>query len=64
MRVVGRSRRLLDGDELGGDLTDGEESEYMAAELGGDSEGEFTVNEIIYECPRCHGLKTVESLLA
>ncbi len=61
MNIVERYQRLLDRDELGGDLTDGEESEYIAAELGGDESGEFTVTGIIYECPKCHDLRTVES---
>jgi hypothetical protein len=62
MKVVGQSQRLLDRDELGGDISDGEESEYIAAELGGDETGEFSMTQIVYECPKCHYSIIIESL--
>ena len=64
MKVARHYQRMLEHDELGGDLTDGVESEYIAAELGGDSTEQFTVNVTDYECPKCHGLKIIESLLS
>jgi hypothetical protein len=60
MKVVGHNQRMLDRDEIG-ELSDGEESDYIAAELGGDDSGRFTVSEIVYECPKCHGSIIVES---
>jgi hypothetical protein len=60
MKVIDQSRRLLDRDELG-DLSDGQEAEYIAAELGGES-GDFEVDRVTYECPKCHEIKTVEFL--
>lgn len=62
MKVIECSRRLLDPDELGGNLSDGEKSEYIAAECGGDDTGEFSINQITYECPKCHQIKCVEHL--
>jgi predicted transcriptional regulator len=61
MKIIEKYQRLLDRDELGGDLSDGEEAEYIAAELGGDETGEFSITEITYECPKCHNTKIVES---
>lgn len=61
MKVISRVKRLLDRHELGGDLSDGEESEYIAADLGGDS-SEFEITQIEYKCPKCDNTKIVETL--
>ena len=60
MRQISRERRLLEPDEVG-DMTDGQEAEYIASELNEDVDGEFSVIEITYECPKCHSI-TVEQL--
>jgi ssDNA-binding Zn-finger/Zn-ribbon topoisomerase 1 len=60
MKVIDQTRRLLDRDEVG-DLSDGEEAEYITAELGGDLE-EFGIDQVTYECPKCHEIKIIEFL--
>jgi len=60
MRAISKSRRLLDLDEMG-DMTDAEASEYEVAEMNDDS-GEFGIDQILYECPKCHNTATVEFL--
>ena len=58
MKVISKSRRLLERDEMG-DMTDAEVSDFEAAGMGGDST-DFEINQIMYECPKCHDMKTVE----
>jgi ssDNA-binding Zn-finger/Zn-ribbon topoisomerase 1 len=60
MKVISRTRRLLDREEMG-DMTDAVESEYEAAQEGGDS-SDFEITQITYECPKCHNIKIVEEM--
>ena len=60
MKIIEQYVRLMDQDEVG-DLSEGEEAEYMAAECGGDESGEFSFTVVTYECPNCHNKKIVES---
>ncbi|MGD1004986.1 MAG: hypothetical protein ABR887_06130 [Methanoregulaceae archaeon] len=60
VKVIDQSRRLLERDEMG-DMGETEASEYEAAGIGGDSE-HFEINQVTYECPKCHDTKTVEFL--
>lgn len=46
-------RRLLDPDEVDFEsLTEGQQADYMAAEMSGEW-GDWAVDEVLYECPRC-----------
>jgi ssDNA-binding Zn-finger/Zn-ribbon topoisomerase 1 len=58
MKLIKTARRLLDRDEMGG-MSDGEEADYIAAELGGDS-SDFEIDQFVYQCPKCHEVRIVE----
>jgi hypothetical protein len=57
MKVISKSRRILDPEEMG-DMSDSVESDYEAALEGGDS-SDF---EIRYKCPKCRNMKIVEEM--
>ncbi len=49
MKEMGRERVMV---ELDDDATDGQASDYEAAELSGDF-GEWGVTSVTYECKKC-----------
>lgn len=53
MEIVSHYTRLMDRDEVGDDLSDGEEADYLAAELGGDSSN-FEITVLTYRCSICN----------
>ncbi len=54
MVQVSRVRKLLERDELG-DMTEGQEADYMAAELNDEfaESSDFSVTETKFRCPKC-----------
>ena len=60
MKVISKSRRILDPEEMG-DMSDGVESDYEAALEGGDS-SDFEINQITYKCPKCRNMKILEEM--
>jgi len=61
MKIVSQYPRLMDRDEVGDDLSDGEEADYLAAELGGDSSN-YEITVVTYLCPKCNLEKIVEKI--
>ena len=54
MVQVSRVRKLLEREELG-DMTEGQEADYMAAELNDEfaESSDFSVTEAKFRCPKC-----------
>lgn len=65
MKVVSRVKRFLTPEEVQFDeLTDGQQSEYLAAEMneGLQEEGEWTIDVVTYGCPKCGAESTSEEV--
>lgn len=60
MAIVSKYTRLMDRDEVG-ELSDGEEADYLAAEIGGDS-SDYEITVEIYRCPECNSEEYVETI--
>ncbi|MDK2889952.1 MAG: hypothetical protein PWR21_584 [Methanoculleus sp.] len=59
MKVISRFRRLPKYDELGDDLTEGQEADYHAAALSGDY-GDWGIDCTAYQCPKCQKVVVIE----
>lgn len=52
MKVVSKITRLLSPDELG-EMTEGQEADYIAAEMNEEAFPDYHITETLFRCPKC-----------